>query len=107
MNVRACLGIALVVPGLAWSASLNTEVRDPRIGYWIEDKISASYPQAEGLQLSFEDLGGGLIRYKLGAKATLVEKVSEDGNFLTGTATYRDASGKFLREVHRRFSRRR
>ena len=29
--------------------------------------MSSSYPQAQGLQISFADLGGGVIRYKLGA----------------------------------------
>ncbi len=66
MNVRACLGVGLLVPGLSWSAN-STEARDPRAGYWIEEKDSSSYPQAQGLQISFEDLGGGVFRYKLGA----------------------------------------
>ena len=146
-----------------WSgaATLNPEGRDPRIGYWIEEKISPTYPQAEGLQLSFEDLGGGRIRIKLGANHTpenliqveakcdggvypevygtgkpvgrsyscrvtgprtvksggeagnpksgsytLAETVSEDGITMTGDATYRDAAGKFVREVRRKFTRR-
>jgi hypothetical protein len=70
MNAAACLGVALVIPGLSWPANLNSSAQDPRIGYWIEDRISATYPQAQGLQLSFEDLGGGLVRYKLGANHT-------------------------------------
>jgi hypothetical protein len=70
MSIRACLGIALLIPGLAWSASPNPQSKDPRVGYWIEEKISTTYPQAQGLQLSFEDLGGGQIRYKLGANHT-------------------------------------
>ena len=162
MNVKACLAAALLVPGLAWTAAANPDARDPRIGYWIEDRISPTYPQAEGLQLSFEDLGGGLIRYKLGANhtpiymlqvdarcdggqysfvdgngkpdgrmyscrvtgarsvestsshdkaspgisSTVVETVSEDGTGLTGTGTYRDASGHITREVRRHFVRR-
>jgi hypothetical protein len=162
MKLRVFLGLALLIPGLAWSANLNTAIADPRIGYWIEDKISATYPQAQGLQVSFDDLGGGLIRYKLGANhtpatvlqvdarcdggqysfvdgtgkpdgrmyscrvtgthtvestssndkaspgltSTLVETVSADGTSLTGVGTYRDASGKVVREVRRHFTRR-
>jgi hypothetical protein len=161
MNARAC-GLALLIPGLVWSANVFTGARDPRVGYWIEEKVSSSYPQAQGLQISFEDLGGGVFRYKLGANhdaenmlvvearcdgkeyplvdgngkangrtyscrvtgprsvesttghdpaspgisSTVVETVSEDGKTLTGTGTYRDASGKVLKEVRRHFTRR-
>ncbi len=66
MKVRALVG-ALLLPSLAWSAGPTPDSRDPRIGYWIEERISPAYPQSEGLQLSIEDIGGGRIRYKLGA----------------------------------------
>ena len=68
MKVRTFLGVALLIPGLVWAA--DPTGRDPRVGYWIEEKVSSSYPQAQGLQISFADLGGGVIRYKLGANHT-------------------------------------
>ncbi len=70
MKVRPSLWVSLLIPGLAWCANPSTDVRDPRAGYWIEEKISSSYPQAQGLQISFADLGGGVFRYKLGANHT-------------------------------------
>jgi hypothetical protein len=93
MNLRASLAVALLIPGIAWAANL-TDARDPRIGYWIEEKISATYPQAEGLQVSIEDLGGGLIRYKMGANHAPAYVLQVDARCDGGQYSFVDGTGK-------------
>jgi hypothetical protein len=69
MLTRNAAGIALFfcAAGLAVSAADGPAARDPRLGYWVEESRSDSYPQSEGLQLLVEDLGRGVTRYTLGA----------------------------------------
>jgi hypothetical protein len=52
------------------NAAAPDAARDPRLGYWVEEKVSAAYPQAQGLQIAVDDLGGGVIRRNLGANHT-------------------------------------
>lgn len=64
--VTACLGLLLYGAGLAGAAATDTPARDSRAGYWVEERISESYPQSQGLKLLIEDLGDGITRYTLG-----------------------------------------
>jgi len=62
---RLTLGISIAAC-LANSAP-GAEPRDPRIGSWVEKKVSASY---QGLRRSFEDLGAGLVRLNITVDAS-------------------------------------
>ena len=152
MNIRTRVGLFLLFPVLA--AGQGAMTSDPRIGNWVEEKVSGSYPQGTGLRIAVEDLRDGRFRYRIrgfhvdaqcdggkypyvdgngkpdgrtlscritgprsvesmgtlpnpdpAANFTLLETVSEDGNALTGIATYRAVNGKFVREVRRQFRR--
>jgi hypothetical protein len=61
--------LAMLTSGLC-SAAAPDAARDPRIGYWVEERVSPSYPQAQGLQIAVDDLGGGVIRRNIGANHT-------------------------------------
>jgi hypothetical protein len=153
VKIRTTCGFALLLPLLALAAAQQPRT-DPRIGNWVEEKVSATYPQGTGLRISVDDVVGGRFRYRISgyqvegqcdggkypyvdangkpdgrtlscrvvgprtvesigtlpnpdpaATFTLVETVSDDGNTLSGIATYRDAKGEFVREVRRVFRR--
>ncbi|MBZ5577937.1 MAG: hypothetical protein LAP40_15350 [Acidobacteriia bacterium] len=54
-------GVALMLATCLWTASVNGQPRDPRIGEWREDRTANSV----GLYNVFEDLGNGMIRYHI------------------------------------------
>lgn len=54
-------GIVLMLAACLLTASVNAQQRDPRIGEWREDRTANSV----GLYNVFEDLGDGMIRYRI------------------------------------------
>jgi Regulator of ribonuclease activity B len=61
---------AIAAAGRGAYEGWNVAAADPRLGYWIEERISATYPQAVGLHMAYDDLGSGITRIKLGANFT-------------------------------------
>ncbi len=62
MRVRKSVYLAACVSALLIAEGLAAQERDPRIGVWVERKVSSSY---QGLRRSFEDLGGGMTRVNI------------------------------------------
>jgi hypothetical protein len=86
----------LCAAGICAAAAPDLQAKDPRIGYWIEDRISAAYPQAQGLQVSVEDLGGGRFRYTIGANHLPENMLRVEGKCDGGRYTFVDGNGKSL-----------
>jgi hypothetical protein len=102
LNICEALVKHLVILALAYtggicaateSAALQT---DPRLGYWIEDRITPAYPQAQGLHVSVEDLGSGRFRYTIGANHLPENLERVEGKCDGGTYQWRDGNGKLL-----------
>jgi hypothetical protein len=86
----------LCAAGICSAAEQVPQQKDPRIGYWVEDRISATNPQAQGLQVSVEDLGGGRFRYTIGANHLPENMLRVEGKCDGGTYQWGDGNGKPL-----------
>ena len=53
--------IVMILALSLWTASMNAQQRDPRIGEWREDRT----PNSVGLYNIYEELGNGMIRYHI------------------------------------------
>ncbi len=95
MRLLAILAWAYTA-GICAAAESTALQTDPRLGYWIEDRISASYPQAQGLHVSVEDLGGGRFRYTIGANHLPENMERVEGKCDGGTYQWQDGNGKLL-----------
>src|SRR5206468_6275395 len=74
-------GIVLMLAVCLFTASVNAQQRDPRIGEWREDRTANSV----GLYNVFEDLGNGMIRAHIAHNLSLQNRLYLDyrcdGNF--------------------------
>jgi hypothetical protein len=76
MRVWKGVYVAACVSGLALAqAATPAPERDPRLGTWVEKKVSSSY---QGLRRSFEDLGGGLTRVGIALDSQGAPRSSSD-----------------------------
>jgi hypothetical protein len=87
---RACVGLcaAAAVCGTALAAPH----RDPRIGQWAE--VGEAAPDGEPILHSFEDLGGGFVRFKGDVMADGTATLSSDYRCNGGSYVVRGRSGE-------------
>ena len=68
IGVRMYAAATLCLVGLAFSATLVAQEKDPRIGRWIENRSQSR--SFQGIRRSFEDLGGGVTRVNININAS-------------------------------------
>ena len=89
MNARACLGIALVILGVASSANLRAQASDPRIGHWAQHRE----PRSVGMHLTYQDRGDGRFRLTLFPHYMPVDQLSVEAKCDGGTYPYVSGTG--------------